>query len=214
VSFWRHNHASDSQLSDKSGKIRAVERCDSYGGSFAITDEDKEAWLFDCPQFMTPIDINTATPGRSIQCRPWQLNLKPTICESVTHFCNRLLPAASNKTTATASSNVVVMYSDELDAVLHRCGVICLVLHGNGDWSACHSSHVPSSFQPIMSPSKTDSTSHQETSVGSCSDSSASMMTSSASSLVFSPDSAAASVRGHAVDAQTIGADGVLPSLP
>ena len=134
---------------------RAIERCDKFGGSVAILDEDQEAWLFDCSQLLSPIDPSTASRGRSLQSRPWQLKiLKPTFCESITEFCISLLMSsvASRKPESKASKNVSVMHSVELDAVLHRCGTFCLVIHGNGEWATCHASHIPSSFTESSAP--------------------------------------------------------------
>jgi hypothetical protein len=122
---------------------RALERCDTFGGSVAILDQDQEAWLFDCPQNLTPIDSSSASRGRSIQIRPWELNLKPTVCESPAEFCTHLLASSFPAT----PKNTFVMHSVELDAVLHCCGNICVVMYGNGSWATCHSSHIPSSFK-------------------------------------------------------------------
>ena len=140
--------ASSASPKAEAAVTRAIERCDKFGGSVAILDGDQEAWLFDCSQSLSPIDPSTATRGRSIQSRPWELkNLKPTFCESIVDFCSKVLGStASKETESKASKNVSVMHSVELDAVLHRCGSLCLVIHGNGDWATCHASHIPSSF--------------------------------------------------------------------
>jgi hypothetical protein len=138
-------------LVSESCKItRAVERCDTFGGSIAILDQDQEAWLFDIPEMMTPIDPSSATRGRSIQSRPWQSDLEPTFYDSVAEFCTHLVSLSSHDAHLnflTTSKNVSIMYSVELDAFLHRCGTVCVVMHGNGDWATVHSSQIPSSFK-------------------------------------------------------------------
>jgi hypothetical protein len=134
---------------EKSIVCRAVERCDTFGGSISIFDQCREAWLFNCPDLLTPIDPSSATVGRSFQSHPWQLNLKPTFCDSLANFCTTLLEVSSHvlEAPSSASKKVSVMHSVELDAFLHRCGTVCVVMYGNGDWATCHSSHIPSSFK-------------------------------------------------------------------
>jgi hypothetical protein len=139
---------------EKSKICRAVERCDTFGGSISILDQGREAWLFDCPDVLTPIDPSSATVGRSFQSHPWQLNLKPTFCDSLANFCTTLLDVSSSHVpdeSSSASKKVSVMHSVELDAFLHRCGTMCVVMYGNGDWAACHSSQIPSSFKDATS---------------------------------------------------------------
>ena len=122
---------------------RAIERCDKFAGSMAVLDQNQEAWLFSCPPLMTPIDASSATPGRSIQNRPWLFQVKPVFCASAADFCVPLLSSSSS-----------AMYSEELDAVLHRDGDMCFVMHGNGDWATCHASHIPSSFEETTLPTQ------------------------------------------------------------
>jgi hypothetical protein len=174
ITFWSHNgtlkpkqapppavlfglapEAAPSLPAENDAVTRVVERCDKFAGCMAILDKDREAWLFSCPHLMTPIDSSSATLGRSVQNRPWLLNLNPTFCSSMSEFSANLLSRSSDQLKTAASTNVSVLQSVELDAIAHRYyGDDCLVIHGNGDWATCHLSQLPASFQEVSSHSK------------------------------------------------------------